>query len=206
MCTREEEKKLIDEGYQFIVGADEAGAGCLAGPVTICACYMPLHVEIPGINDSKKLSPKRRELLFKMITEHPDVKYAIVHIDNETIDQINILQARFRGFHEAYLQLKTQLPNISTILIDGNQKPPQFTKESVHVKTIVGGDSKVTCIGAASIIAKVTRDRMMVQYDEQYPGFNFGANKGYYQKEHISSIQKLGPSPIHRLTFRGVNK
>ena len=204
MCSREEEEKLNSQGFNFIVGADEAGAGCLAGPVTICACYIPLHVNIPGINDSKKLSPKRREILFKLLTEHPDIKYAIVHIDNNTIDQINILQARFRGFHEAYLQLKAQLSEISVFLIDGNQKPPQFNNESVIVKTIVGGDSKVTCIGAASIIAKVTRDKMMVEYDRQFPGYNFIANKGYYQKAQIEAIQQLGACPIHRRTFRGV--
>ena len=204
MCTREDENNQLSQGFKIIIGADEAGAGCLAGPVTICACHIPLHVDIPGINDSKKLSPKRRESLFKIITEHPDIKYAIVHIENDVIDSINILQARFRGFHEAYTKLKTQLPEIDCVLIDGDKIPPQFRAESVFVKTIIGGDSKVTCIGAASIIAKVTRDRMMVQYDGQYPGYGFARNKGYWQQSQVDAIQQLGPCPIHRRTFRGV--
>ena len=205
MCTREEERNQLSQGFQFIIGEDEAGAGCLAGPVTICACYIPIHVDIPGINDSKKLSPGRRETLFKLITEHPDVKYAIVHIENDVIDVINILQARLRGFHEAFKQLRAQLPKIDCVLIDGDKTPPQFrAEESIQVKTIIGGDSKVTCIGAASIIAKVTRDRMMVQYDAQFPGYGFAKNKGYYQKSQVEAIQQLGPCPIHRRTFRGV--
>lgn len=204
MCSREEEKKWLDQGFRRVVGLDEAGAGCLAGPVTVCACYLPPHVDLPGINDSKKLSPRRREMLYDQLTRHPDVKYALVHIDAGIIDQINILQARFRGFYEAFQQLRAQVPDIDVVLLDGNQRPPQLAREAVTVATIVGGDAKVMCIGAASILAKVTRDRLMVHYDQVYPGYGLAVHKGYYQPLHIEALQRLGPSPLHRLTYRGV--
>lgn len=207
MCTRDEEIKWMSQGFKCVIGADEAGCGCLAGPVTICACYIPPSVTIPGINDSKKISQKRREALYDILTKHPDIKYALVHIDSQTIDQINILQSRFKGFHDAYIQLKQLVPEIDMILLDGNQCPPQFKQHGdIKVETIIGGDGKVTCIGAASIIAKVTRDRMMVEYDKEYPGYGLASHKGYYQKAHIEAIQKLGPTPIHRKTFRGVHQ
>jgi ribonuclease HII len=225
MCTRDIEIELAAQGHHCVIGIDEVGAGTLCGPVTICACYIPLNVDIPGIKDSKQLSPNRRELLFNKLTTNPDVKYDIVHIDNNEIDRINILQARLRGFYESFCQLQARLtsestestvadnsavnssitPIISMVLIDGNIKPPQFAQSPLsQVKTIVKGDCKVTCIGAASIIAKVTRDRMMIEYDKQYPGYELSKNMGYYSTAHIDALKRIGPSPIHRRTFRGV--
>src|SRR4051812_28922047 len=109
--SREEEKKWTKLGYKCIVSCDEAGCGCLAGPVTVCACYIPLDVNIPGINDSKKLTPKKRDQLFQLLTTHPEIKYAVVHNDNVEIDKINILQARFKGMYLAFQELQKQLPN-----------------------------------------------------------------------------------------------
>ena len=203
MCTRDEETKLTSQGFKCIIGADECGTGTLAGPVTVCACYIPPSVQIPGINDSKKLSPKRREALYDALTQHPDVKYAIVHVGNDIIDQINILQSRFEGFYQAYLQLKKQVPDIDLVLLDGNQSPPQLAQE-MKVHTVVGGDGLCYCIGAASILAKVTRDRLMVEYDKQYPGYGLAGHKGYHTAQHVQSIQTLGATPIHRKTFKGV--
>ena len=192
MCTRDIEIELTAQGYHCIVGIDEVGAGTLSGPVTICACFIPLHVDIPGIKDSKQLSPNRRNILFHKLTSHPDVKYAIVHIDNNEIDRINILQARFKGFYESFCKLQSSLTSqISIVLIDGDKTPPQFNQSQVQVKTIIKGDCKVTCIGAASIIAKVTRDRMMIEYDNQYPGYGFAQNMGYYSVAHINALKKL---------------
>jgi len=203
MCTRDEEQKWTAQGFQYICGGDEAGAGCLAGPVTVCACYLPLHVDIPGINDSKKLTPKRREALYDLLTQHPDVKYAVVHVGPDVIDRINILQARLEGFYQAFLQLREQVPGLDLVLLDGNQVPPKLAHE-VTVHTVVGGDALCVCIGAASILAKVTRDRLMVEYDRQYPGYGFAQHKGYPSPAHVQSLRTLGPTPIHRKTFKGV--
>ena len=205
MCTREHEQELTAQGYKYIVGIDEVGRGALAGPVTVCACYIPLDVEIKGINDSKKLSEKRREAISKQLTEHKQVKFAIIHIGNETVDQINILQATFEGMYQSFTQLQTQLPEIDCVLIDGNSIPPQFKRNTnVHVKTVIGGDGLCCCIGAASIIAKVARDNLMKMFDTQYPGYNLGQHKGYGSAKHMAAIRELGPTPIHRKTFRGV--
>ena len=204
MCSRDEEKLALEQGFKCVIGIDECGCGCLAGPVTICACYIPMHIEIKGINDSKKLTPKKRDAIYQQLITNPEVKYAIVHIESDVIDQINILQARFKGFHEAYLQLKKDVPEIDMILLDGNQSAPQFKNESVSVKTITGGDAKCICIAAASILAKVTRDHIMVQYESVFPGYGFAQHKGYYQKSQVNAIRTLGPTPIHRKTFRGV--
>jgi ribonuclease HII len=203
MCTRDEEEKLTAQGFKYIVGIDECGCGTLAGPVTICACYVPLHVKIQGINDSKKLTPKKRDALYDLILKTPDIKYSIVHIGSDIVDEINILQARFEGFYRAYQNLKKQVPDIDMVLIDGNQSPPQFGNE-VKVNTIVGGDASCYCIGVASILAKVTRDRLMVEYDKQYPGYGLANHKGYHTPQHVKSIQDLGATPIHRKTFKGV--
>jgi ribonuclease HII len=204
MCTREEEEKWALQGFKCIAGADEAGAGVLAGPVTVCACYVPSTVTIKGINDSKKLTPKRREALYEKIIKHPDIKYAIVHIGSDIVDEINILQARFEGFAQAYRNLKKQVPDIDLVLLDGNQIPPQLAEEKVQVQAIVGGDALCYCIGMASVLAKVTRDRLMVEYDKQYPGYGLAAHKGYHTVQHVTSIQTLGATPIHRKTFKGV--
>jgi ribonuclease HII len=216
MCSKEKEQQLEQQGCKIVIGIDEAGAGCLAGPVTVCACYIPLHVEIKGINDSKKLSEKKRNDLYQKLVNNPEVKYDIIHIDNNTIDTINILQARFLGMFQSYKKLQASMNNnesptiIDGILIDGNQIPPQFKdlkeeeKTKLQIETIIGGDAKCYCIAAASIIAKVSRDRLMCEYDELYPGYEFSKNKGYGTKKHFEDLKKLGPTSIHRKTFRGV--
>ena len=223
MCTRENEMKWT-VGHNKVIGIDEAGAGCLAGPVTVCACYLPVTVEIKGINDSKKLSAKKRELIYKQLTTNPKVMYELVHIDNQTIDKINILQSRFLGMFISYEKLKLIIPDIDCVLIDGNQIPPQFNSEltktvskieseltktetnPIVVKTIIGGDGICPSIAAASIIAKVTRDHMMCnEYNLLYPGYGFDKHKGYGTSEHISAIKQLKPCPIHRLTFKQVS-
>lgn len=205
MCTRDEEMKWATQGFKCIVGVDECGCGVLAGPVTVCACYIPPSVQIPDINDSKKLTPKRRDVLYDLLIKNPDVKYAIVHIGSDIVDKINILQSRFEGFYQAYVNLKKQVPDIDLILLDGNQSPEQLSNE-VKVHTIIGGDASCCCIGAASILAKVTRDRLMVEYDKQYPGYGFAGHKGYYTTQHVQCIQTLGSTPIHRKTFKGVKE
>lgn len=209
MCTREEEKKWTDLGCKCIIGIDESGAGPLAGPVTVCACYIPLSVEIKGINDSKKLTEKKRISLYDQLTKHPEVKYVVVNIDNETIDRINILQARFEGMTQAYELLNVLIQKelglkVDCILIDGNQIPPKLKNVDIKVHTIIGGDGIATCIGAASIIAKTSHDYIMKEYDIKYPGYGFAKHKGYPSPQHKNAIQELGPTPIHRKTFRGV--
>lgn len=206
MCTRDEETKWSQEGFKCIIGCDEAGAGTLAGPVTVCACHVPLTVTIPGINDSKKLTPKKRDQLYELIVKCPEIKYSIVHIAHDVIDEINILQARFEGFYRAYTNLKKELPQIDAVFIDGDKTPPQFKSEQVKVHTIVKGDASCVSIAIASILAKVTRDRMMVEYEKQYPGYEFAVHKGYHTPQHVELIRKLGPCEIHRKTFRGVKQ
>lgn len=203
MCTKNYENECVSQGYQCVVGVDECGRGCLAGPVTVCACYIPPHVFIEGVNDSKKLSAKKRSVLYEKLTNHPDIKYSVVHIDSDTIDQINILQSTFRGMFLAVEGLKAIGTNVDLILIDGNQTPPQF-KDTTPVRTIIGGDALVYCIGAASIIAKETRDRLMKTYDAIYPGYDFTSHKGYPSPKHKKAIAELGVLPIHRKTFNGV--
>ena len=227
MCSKQTEELLVAQNYTHVIGIDEAGAGCLAGPVTVCSCYIPLHVEIKGINDSKKISENKRNKIYKQLIEHPDVKYVVVHIDHNKIDEINILQARFLGMKQSYDQLIQNLGLTDTskhaVLIDGNQIPPAMkskvnnnnsntnnsntnTNNSIapYIESIVKGDGKCYCIAAASIIAKVTRDQLMINMDQSYPGYSFTDHKGYGTKKHYEALEKLGPSIIHRRTFKGV--
>ena len=206
MCSREFENNLTQK-YHQVIGIDEAGAGCLAGPVTVCACYWPKNISIPGIDDSKKLTPKKREMLFTELNNHPEIKYTVVHIDNKTIDQINILQSRFRGMYESYRKLKDFLPDIDCVLIDGDRVPPQFEDHdpNLNLECVVGGDGLCPSIAAASIIAKYSRDQLMSnEYHNLYPNYGFDHHKGYGTAEHIKKIQIYKPCPIHRLTFKHV--
>lgn len=227
MCSKQKEELLVAQDYTHVIGIDEAGAGCLAGPVTVCSCYIPLHVEIKGINDSKKISENKRNKIYKQLIEHPDVKYVVVHIDHDKVDEINILQARFLGMKQSYDQLiqnlKLSQESKHAVLIDGNQIPPAMksnldtntntsTSTSItntnstapYIESIVKGDGKCYCIAAASIIAKVTRDQLMINMDQSYPGYSFTEHKGYGTKKHYEALNKLGPSIIHRRTFKGV--
>ena len=191
MC--EIENGLRDQGYELICGVDEAGRGPLAGPVCAAAVILPAHADIPGLNDSKKLSDKRRRELFPIIKETA-VTYAVVLIDEKTIDEINILQATFRAMEQAVSGLDKK-PDY--VLIDGN-KLPQI---DVPAKAVVHGDSLSASIAAASVLAKVTRDDLMLELAKEYPQYGFDIHKGYGTKAHCAAILENGPCPIHRATF-----
>ncbi len=188
------EEKALNAGYRVICGIDEAGRGPLAGPVHAAAVILPVGLEIEGLNDSKKLSEKKREQLFDIICEKA-VDYSIGVATEEEIDEINILNATFLAMHRAVEGLKTK-PDYA--LIDGNQYPkiPFVTEE-----TVVKGDAKSMSIAAASILAKVSRDRFMLLKAEEYPQYQFEKHKGYGTKLHYEMIKEFGPSPIHRMTF-----
>lgn len=191
--TYEYEKQAMQNGYKVVCGIDEAGRGPLAGPVCAAAVILPVDCEIEGINDSKKLSEKKREKLFDIIKEKA-VAYSIATASEKEIDEYNILQATFLAMRRAVENLEVK-PDIA--LIDGNQKPHLEIEE----QTIVKGDSKSISIAAASILAKVTRDRYMKEMAEKYPHYAFEKHKGYGTKLHYEMLEKYGISEIHRRTF-----
>ena len=182
-----------DEGFEIVCGIDEAGRGPLAGPVCAAAVVLPRDLEIEGLNDSKKLSDKRRRVLFDEITAQA-VTYGIAFATEQEIDEINILQATFLAMRRALAQLSIQ-PSIA--LIDGNRE----TDFGLPVRTIVKGDSLSANISAASILAKVTRDDFMLEQAKLYPEYGFDIHKGYGTKAHYEALRKYGPCPIHRRTF-----
>ena len=183
-------------GYNTIAGVDEVGRGPLAGPVVAAAVILPESVDIPGINDSKKLSQKKREIFFDEI-ESKAIDIGIGIISESEIDEINILQATYKAMREALSQLTTK-PDI--VLVDGNEA----NIGDYMQKNIIKGDQKSISIAAASIIAKVTRDRMMVEYDKIYPEYGFKNHKGYGTKFHIDALKEFYATPIHRRSFRPV--
>ena len=187
------EHKYANEGYRFICGVDEAGRGPLAGPVCAAAVILPMDIDIPGLNDSKKLTDKKRRELFPIICEKA-IAYGIAFADHEEIDKINILQATYLAMERAISKLEIK-PDMA--LIDGN-RAKDFGLPS---QTIVGGDAKSASIAAASILAKVTRDDLMVKIAELYPSYGFEVHKGYGTKAHYAALLEYGPSPIHRITF-----
>lgn len=195
----EYENKYYDRGYSLVAGVDEAGRGPLAGPVFAAAVVFEKGTVIDGINDSKKLSEKKREELFDIICEKA-LYYKIVSVDEKEIDRINILNASLKAFELAVKGLG-KLPDVT--LIDGNRCKEEFPTE---YETVVKGDAKSMSIAAASILAKVSRDRYIVGLDSVYPEYNFKKHKGYPTKEHKEAIAKYGPCPIHRLTFGGVKE
>ena len=191
MITMEQE--LHNRGFRYVAGVDEAGRGPLAGPVFAAAVIMEEDKYIPDIKDSKKLSEKKREELFQYITENA-VSYAVCSVDESVIDEINILNATFQAMLGAVNGLDVT-PDY--VLIDGNKsKGIELPHECV-----VKGDAKVACIAAASILAKVSRDRFICECEKQYPGYGFAKHKGYGTKVHIEAIKELGLCPIHRKTF-----
>jgi len=192
------EVEAARHGYRFVAGVDEAGRGPLAGPVVAAAVILPDGLILPGVDDSKKLSPALRDELFDTISREA-LAIGVGFGDHEMVDRINILQATLSAMRDAILCLK---PAPDFLLIDGISKIPM----NIAQRTIKKGDSLSFSIAAASIIAKVTRDRLMVQYDELYPGYGFAAHKGYGAASHLAAIAHLGPSPIHRKTFRGVKE
>lgn len=181
--------------YTYICGIDEVGRGPLAGPVVAGAVILPKDCDILYINDSKKLTEKKREELYDIIMEKA-VATGIGYASVERIDEINILQATFEAMREAI----SKLPVSPDILLNDAVTIPQVTIKQVP---IIKGDAKSISIGAASIIAKVTRDRLMTEYDKIFPEYGFASNKGYGSAQHIEAIKKIGPSPIHRKTFIG---
>ena len=189
----EYENDCYARGYHLVCGVDEAGRGPLAGPVCAAAVILPPNLEIPGLNDSKKLSDKKRRELFPIIQEKA-LAYGIAFADHKEIDEINILQATYLAMERAIAQLAVK-PDIA--LIDGN-RARDF---GLPVQTIVHGDSLSASIAAASVLAKVTRDDLMQKMAEEYPGYGFEIHKGYGTKAHYAALQELGPCPIHRMTF-----
>ncbi len=187
------ERKYSD--YDLICGIDEVGRGPLAGPVMAAAVILPRDCRILYINDSKQLSPKKREELYDVIT-HQAVSVGIGMRSPERIDEINILQATYEAMREAIGKLD---PKPDLLLVDAVTIP----ETDIRQVSIIKGDAKSISIGAASIVAKVTRDQMMVEYDRQYPEYGFAGNKGYGSAAHIEALKKYGPSPIHRKSFIG---
>jgi len=187
------ENFYFEKGIKLICGVDEAGRGPLAGPVCAAAVILPPNVEIPGLNDSKKLTDKRRRELFPIIKEQA-VAYGIGFASHEEIDEINILQATYLAMERALAQLDLK-PELA--LIDGN-RAKDF---GLPVETVVKGDSRSASIAAASILAKVTRDDLMMEAAEEYPQYQFDVHKGYGTKAHYAALTAHGPSPIHRMTF-----
>ena len=187
------EHGLYSEGFETICGVDEAGRGPLAGPVCAAAVILPRDLEIPGLTDSKKLSDKKRRELFPVIKEQA-IAYGVAFASHEEIDEINILQATYLAMERALAQLSVG-PDIA--LIDGN-RAKDF---GLPVRTVVKGDSLSANIAAASILAKVTRDDLMLEMAEQYPQYGFEVHKGYGTRAHYEALRRFGASPVHRATF-----
>ena len=187
------ENSLYAEGYKMICGVDEAGRGPLAGPVCAAAVILPKGLELPGLNDSKKLTDKKRRELFPIIKEQA-VAYGIGLASHEEIDEINILQATYLAMERAIAQLEGKA---DFALIDGN-RAKDF---GLPLRTVVKGDSLSASIAAASVLAKVTRDDVMLEMAEKYPEYGFEVHKGYGTKAHYEALHKYGHCPIHRMSF-----
>ena len=197
-----EEKKLYKKGYKLVVGIDEAGRGPLAGPVVACAFAILQNpkskIQISNIKDSKKLSAKQREEIYEVLKQDSNIEWGIGRVSERVIDKINILKATKLAMKRAVKNLEKKQAKIDFLLIDGN-----FGIDlDISQKPIIKGDQKVFSVAAASIIAKVYRDRMMLRYDKKYPDYGFDKHKGYGTRLHRNLINKKGFSSIHRRTFR----
>ena len=188
------EKELYNKGFEYICGIDEAGRGPLAGPVVVAGVIMPKDSMIEGVNDSKKVSEKKREKLYDVILEEA-LSYSVAIIGQDVIDEINILNATKQGVTKVVEELDVK-PNL--ILVDALT---HINTKGIPYDSIIKGDAKCYNIAAASIIAKVTRDRIMREWDEIYPQYGFINHKGYGTAKHIEAIKEYGPCPIHRKTF-----
>ena len=188
------EHAAFQEGCRLVCGVDEAGRGPLAGPVCAAAVILPPNLEIEGLNDSKKLTDKRRRALYDVITDQA-IAYGIAFAREQEIDEINILQATFLAMRRAVEQLAI---NPDLALVDGNREP-DFG--AIPIKTIIKGDSLSASIAAASILAKVTRDRYMEEQDKIYPQYGFALHKGYGTQAHYAALREFGACPLHRRTF-----
>ena len=196
------DNKFFNQGYRFIAGIDEAGRGPLAGPVVASAVILPPNISINGVDDSKKLTPEKREILFEIIKEKA-LSIGTGIVSSKVIDEINILEATKVAMLKAVENL-TIIPNL--IIIDGIT--PLSLTHQVEIKqiTIKKGDTLSQSIASASIIAKVTRDRLMLDYDARYPTYLFAKHKGYGTAEHLERIKEFGPCEIHRNSFKGVKE
>lgn len=193
------EDRLREYGYTSLIGIDEAGRGPLAGPVVAAAVMLPEELEIPGLDDSKKLTPVKREMVFDQIVSS-EAAYAVGIVDNEMIDRINILKASMRAMAQAVAKL--DCPN-AFLLVDGHLPVPNIEYPQLAV---INGDIWCPSISAASVIAKVTRDRIMDHYDRLYPQFSFARHRGYATADHIRELKEHGPTPIHRQSYRPVSE
>lgn len=187
------ENQLHEEGYEVVCGIDEAGRGPLCGPVFAAACILPDGLVLEGLNDSKKLTPKKRDKLFDLICENA-IAYCIASASVEEIDELNILEADLLAMRRAIDGLSVKA---DFALIDGNIA----RGFQIPAKAIIGGDAKSPSIAAASILAKVARDRDCITLDEQYPQYGIAKHKGYGTKQHMDALRTYGPSPIHRKQF-----
>jgi ribonuclease HII len=195
------ERELWAQGVRLVAGVDEAGRGPLAGPVVAAAVVLPARWaadgcddRLRGLNDSKQLTEPQREEFFALLTAHPDIRYAIARVEADTIDRINILQATHRAMNDALAQLS---PPPDHALVDGLRvKSLRFPQTP-----LVKGDARSYSIAAASVLAKVTRDRLMLEYDRQFPAYGFAGHKGYGTPAHLAALAAHGPCPIHRKSF-----
>lgn len=185
-----------EQGMEYIAGVDEAGRGPLAGPVVVAAVILPLGLFLPRLNDSKKLSPKVRDALYDQIRDQA-IAVGTAIIDEKTIDRINIYQATINGMYDAVFSLQ---PQPQKVLIDA----VHLDRLPMPSLSIIKGDAKSASIAAASIIAKVTRDRLMDAYDKEYPVYGFARHKGYGTAEHVAAIRRYGPCPLHRQSFEPI--
>lgn len=191
---KEIEKTVYEEGYNLICGIDEAGRGPLAGPVVVASVVMPKDSMIEGVNDSKKVSEKKREKLYDLITAEA-ISYGVGIISQEEIDEINILNATKKGLTNSIKELKTK-PDI--ILVDALR---EIDTLNIPYRSVIKGDAKIYSIACASIIAKVTRDRIIREWDKVYPQYGFASHKGYGTAKHIAAIKEYGLCPLHRKSF-----
>ncbi len=194
MPDYEYENAAKSKGFKLVCGVDEAGRGPLAGPVCAAAVILPENAVIEGLNDSKKLSEKKREELYDVIKEKA-IAFCVAYGTLEEIETLNILQATFLAMNRAIDGLAVK-PDFA--LIDGNRVPKDI---KIPCETVVKGDGKSMSVAAASVLAKVTRDRLMLEYDKKYPEYDFKKHKGYGTKEHTELIKKYGPCEIHRMSF-----
>jgi ribonuclease HII len=196
-CTLDHERRLATQGFRIIAGIDEAGRGPLAGPVVAAAVVLPHRFSLSGLDDSKKLTPRRREKLHAALIADPSVRWSCVHKPPAEIDRLNILRATHAAMRECWELLD---PRPDHALIDGLPVPDFPCAQTA----LVGGDALSLGIAAASIIAKVERDRAMVELDREYPEYGFAAHKGYPTAAHFAKLRSHGPCPIHRRSFAPV--
>ena len=189
---------MSQEGKRILIGVDEAGRGCLAGPVVSASVAIYDDQVIDGVRDSKLLSPKKRDDLYDVIQDE-SLSFSIASIDNGVIDQKNILVATLQSMKESIDAIEI---DADEILIDGPHTPIMGNQRDSVIRGVIGGDKLFHCVSAASIIAKVYRDKFMIELHQKYPQYNFQKNKGYPTKDHIQAIRKLGPSPYHRMSFK----